>query len=143
MPSRNYLLDRYRSLVPQLPGNSRRFDPPRGGVPGNARLPDEGWTLRRLTRAFFTRLPQQVAKSGEHKVCALVTPGIGRFGFTAVAHPYTGTYGVLQQVAEHRADVVVNDRGDVADLRYVVYVLNELSEFVLQAHEMDKFQTRV
>ncbi|KAI6100588.1 hypothetical protein F5141DRAFT_1009333, partial [Pisolithus sp. B1] len=60
---------------------------------------------------FFTRLPQQVAKFGEHKVCALITPGIGRFGFTAVAHPTTGTYGVLQQVAEHRVDVVVNDKG--------------------------------
>ncbi|KAI6159181.1 hypothetical protein EDD17DRAFT_1614371 [Pisolithus thermaeus] len=80
----------------------------------------QGWSL--------LNFKLQVAKSGEHKVCALVTPGIGRFGFTAVAHPYTGTYGVLQQVAEHRADVVVNDRGDVADLRYVVYVLNEVSD---------------
>ncbi|KAI6097942.1 hypothetical protein EDD16DRAFT_1497237, partial [Pisolithus croceorrhizus] len=89
---------------------------------------------------FFTRLPQQVAKFGEHKVCALITPGIGRFGFTAVAHPTTGTYGVLQQVAEHRVDVVVNDKGDVADLRYVVYVLNEVRPYEEVANDVHRLE---
>ncbi|KAI6008066.1 hypothetical protein EDC04DRAFT_3073183 [Pisolithus marmoratus] len=93
-----------------------------------------------VLKEIFSRYPEQVGKIGQYEQCAFITPGVGQFMPGAAANPTVGAPGVLEKVTEDRVEVVVNDRGDMADLRNAITALKQAHSYEEVAYDVYRLE---
>jgi len=90
---------------------------------------------------LFSKYPRNVGSVGNnYEHCAFMSKGIGQFKPTDGANPTIGAVGTLEQVEEHRVEVLVKDEGKHEEIRGAVEELKKIHPYEEVAYEVYKLE---
>ncbi|EGO00575.1 hypothetical protein SERLA73DRAFT_133500 [Serpula lacrymans var. lacrymans S7.3] len=89
-----------------------------------------------ILQHLFEKHPQEVGKIGHYEHCAFIIPGTGQFKPGPEANPTIGSRGTLEFVEEDRVEVLVNDKGERAELSAAIKELKAVHPYEEVAYDV-------
>ncbi|CAL1711449.1 unnamed protein product [Somion occarium] len=89
---------------------------------------------------LFKKYPKTVGRIGQYEECAFFTGGHGLFRPGPEANPAIGSRGALEQVEEHRVEVLVTDKGENTEIKNAIEELKRVHPYEEVAYDVYRLE---